>query len=626
MLPTVALYPQVQPHHHLDHYRASDALSLPYDWTNSAFPSSFTTTIPHDGLVKPPPYHSVPRPQFQFPHPVQRLDAHASVDPKPAPKNSAEHALRRKTPNGTLAAGYDGSPADTTVQPPATKHILVSPLESTQSFQPSAALQLDNYLQPSVNQSSAVFSQTSNNNRNNSHHNNTNTPATTTATATATTTTTTTTPLFPGDAISDSNGTGWVCSPNTFPPGFDSSLPLPPQQPQQRFFLPNNPDIPTVLPAALQPCFGPTASGGSGPFGPYWPDGAYVPYRPAALRDSHSDSLSTYPGPPFYNMGQSSFGRPSLSQTANLDPAYLWNQVPTGLTDNNNNQDHTWRSNLGNFAAHHPTQRSLLEASQKQHTLPYQTRQSKPPSTGYAPQPLGNDINAWSGNLFGSGFPPAAVPSRTGSAEFKEKALSWAHGVYVDLLAAIHQARRNSIASGAADGQNLRLLKPTIYPKPPRQPGLDFSSQNNASETPRRNSYISSQYDQQTPKASNGVAGVGRHSFPVQSSPGFLINRHRERPILSQYQQHRAPDAPMTGVGKFPGSTPSMPSHYVKPVSESSSVANAVSALEMLSHLCMESNWEWIDGMLLGGCLAYGLGDYHKAMRWYSRIIVRDET
>ncbi|KAJ6105098.1 hypothetical protein N7523_010172 [Penicillium sp. IBT 18751x] len=30
--------------------------------------------------------------------------------------------------------------------------------------------------------------------------------------------------------------------------------------------------------------------------------------------------------------------------------------------------------------------------------------------------------------------------------------------------------------------------------------------------------------------------------------------------------------------------------------------------------------------MLLGGCLAYGLGDYHKALRWYSRIIARDSS
>lgn len=45
-----------------------------------------------------------------------------------------------------------------------------------------------------------------------------------------------------------------------------------------------------TVPSVLQPPFqylGPTASGveGRGPYGPYWYDGTYVPYRPAALRD-----------------------------------------------------------------------------------------------------------------------------------------------------------------------------------------------------------------------------------------------------------------------------------------------------------------------------------------------------
>src|SRR2546423_2328423 len=42
----------------------------------------------------------------------------------------AEHLLRRKTPHGTIAAGYDATPADKALQLPAAKHILVSPLPS----------------------------------------------------------------------------------------------------------------------------------------------------------------------------------------------------------------------------------------------------------------------------------------------------------------------------------------------------------------------------------------------------------------------------------------------------------------------------------------------------------------
>lgn len=600
MLPTVALFPQVQPHHHLDHYRAHDALNLPYDVDKTAFPASF----PRNDLAKGP-FHSIHRPRLQFPHPVQRLNAHDAIDSsKPGPKNPGEHALRRKTPNGTLAAGYDGTPSDATIQPPATKHILVCPLESGQSLASQTGIQLDSWLQPTLDQSSTtakpmnfppVFNKNDSNRGNN---------------------------VFPGDVIQEPNGTGWIRSLN-YPPGLDSNQAVPLQPSQQRYFLPNGPYVPTVLPAALQPCIGPTASAGSGPYGPYWPDGAYIPYRPAALRDSRFDSPFGQPGPAFYSMGQPSFSRPSLPLSGHSDPAFLWSQAPRGIVDNN--QDPLLKSN---FPPRHSSQRSLLENPHNQHILPYHTRQTKPASVNYSSHQLGNEPLAWSGTPGGSSFPGSGVNSRAANAEFKEKILSWAHGVYVDLLATIHQARRNSIASGAtADGQNSRLLKPSIYPKPPRQPGLDFSSQSQAPETTRHNSYPSSQYDQQTSKA-NGMAPLG-HLLPVHSTQGFPINRHHERPVPSQFQQHRISDTPMVerlrGIGRFPGSL-SASRFSTNLINEGSTSAKAASALEMLSHLCMESNWEWIDGMLLGGCLAYGLGDYHKAMRWYSRIIARDET
>lgn len=50
-----------------------------------------------------------------------------------------------------------------------------------------------------------------------------------------------------------------------------------------------------TVPSVLQPPYqylGPTASGieARGPYGPYWNDGTYVPYRPAALRDPRNYS------------------------------------------------------------------------------------------------------------------------------------------------------------------------------------------------------------------------------------------------------------------------------------------------------------------------------------------------
>jgi tetratricopeptide (TPR) repeat protein len=50
----------------------------------------------------------------------------------------------------------------------------------------------------------------------------------------------------------------------------------------------------------------------------------------------------------------------------------------------------------------------------------------------------------------------------------------------------------------------------------------------------------------------------------------------------------------------------------------------AASALEAITKHCEESKWKWIDGMLLGGCLAYALGDYQKAQNWYKHILTLD--
>ncbi|XDG01885.1 hypothetical protein ABKA04_001500 [Annulohypoxylon sp. FPYF3050] len=53
---------------------------------------------------------------------------------------------------------------------------------------------------------------------------------------------------------------------------------------------------------------------------------------------------------------------------------------------------------------------------------------------------------------------------------------------------------------------------------------------------------------------------------------------------------------------------------------------SAKAALEMLTHLCEQSGWKWIDGMLLGGCLHYGLEHYEQSLEWFQRIISLDET
>ena len=83
-----------------------------------------------------------------------------------------------------------------------------------------------------------------------------------------------------------------------------------------------------------------------------------------------------------------------------------------------------------------------------------------------------------------------------------------------------------------------------------------------------------------------------------------------------------------SGIGwQGPRPNQDMP-HYVSPFQSShagnSPLGKAKDALEMLTTLCEQSGWAWVDGMLLGGCLAYALEEHYKALDWYSKIIALD--
>ncbi|KAL4967925.1 UDP-N-acetylglucosaminyltransferase [Aspergillus stella-maris] len=575
MLPSVAPFPPVQPHHHLNRYHEPESLNGPYGLDNS-FDAPFSTyDFPNNN-----PLQSVPRTRLQYPHPVQRSDLHDPTQSATlALNNVGEHALRRKTPNGTLAAGYDGTPGDMTIQPPATKHILVSQLDSGH-LAPQAGFPMDPWQQSTLDQSSAA--QTFNfppMHKNDLNRGN----------------------AGPEDMSQGFNGISWIRSLNAAPE-MDSVLnqSLPVQLPQQRFYWQNGAYVPTVLPATLQTCIGPTASAGTGPYGPYWPDGAYIPYRPAAFREPRLNPQFANPirrsGPQFFDAGQQPFVGSAPPNNFEIGE---WNQNPLGGFKHD-------AMMKNNFPPRHSDQNSLGN----QRVLPFHTRHQSNSGSGFSSRPPLHEPSAsWSGASGSGGFQNTGpVPgSRASNAEFKEKVLSWAHGVYVDLLASIHRARRNSASNATQDGQQ-RPLKPSIYPKPPRQPGLDFSH-TSAPEFTRHNSYPSSQYDSLALK------------LRFLTRTGLNTNLYRSHHYsVSQFQptgnhlvERLRQSGRMNSISGMPGS-----------LNENTTAVNAASSLELLSHLCMESGWEWIDGMLLGGCLAYGLGDYNKALRWYSRIINRD--
>jgi hypothetical protein len=151
--------------------------------------------------------------------------------------------------------------------------------------------------------------------------------------------------------------------------------------------------------------------------------------------------------------------------------------------------------------------------------------------------------------------------------------LSQAHKAYVDLLSYLQTIRRPHPTKGTS-GHNTspKLL---VYPKPPK-PSLKFSDAPDGKE----------------------IAGMR-----LATEGDRRQDYHAGRNSAPQLQ------------GAF-GNYPSM--------GKATPFAGAKSSLDMLSSLCEQSSWNWIDGIMLGGCLHYGLEQYEEALEWFSRITTLD--
>jgi hypothetical protein len=427
---------------------------------------------------------------------------------------SSEHMLRRKTPNGTLAAGYDGAPVQWSIQPPALKHIVlpVSCASSTKSLgvkMGSVEAQQHMRSPHDVNWSYLLPIETMHS---------------------------TSRPVNQG--VRD--WTRWpplVNGPKTI---FDRT-PIQ-EAPIQHPYDNNAMQIPTVLQPPYQSCSGATASNDDGFYGPYWPDGRFVPYRPAAVRHVNN-GLSQYGVSiqKFPSTANQSFGTGQHDDIEIDGAPFTHSRQP--ITQGELTGQHQ-RFAIGKSVCFEPL---------------------------HAPLPDARD-GLYSGEHRIMYNPPFPLVGRHQNAQFKEKALTWAHSVYIDLLSYLQHTKR-----GAQNSRRLHVLGRSysytgIYPKPPRQ--SSFSS-------PLRN--LASNYTSVEKELSANTA------------------RRSSLPQVDHSNQKRI----------TPGLT---------------CIEDAKRALEMLTNLCQESDWRWIDGLLLGGCLAYALEDFDKALDWYTKIVAIDST
>jgi hypothetical protein len=527
--------------------------------------------------------------------------------------------LRRKTPNGILAAAYDGTSVEQTEKPHASKHILLPVTANEPVLLNSAVFPYGPTQNLPIRTPTAAFNGYAPMNQN------------------------------PQSSHWDASKDSWTNSQNTLP-NFDSMLnQLPVEQDLmyrfygQQFCGAMDPHLHTQL--------APTVSNDQGPYGPYWYDGTFIPYRPAAMRDpryyhhpasnwnsAHQQGyLSKGMGDwqtfnhavpnanlVQHNQFQGSTPLPPIN-AYNIDNTGLEQPLPYGLRSNE----------MPHHTYHHGRDRGLEYPNMNLNTQ-FRQRASHTPHDVHSSRSSSQTTPV--SDLTPISTPLSEFGPNSSNAQLRERVFNWAHTVYIDLLKYLQQTRRASAQNRHANGQPPR---PSIYPKPPRQPGANFSSSSNSNSS--GNTY---ERRVSNPGTSSQMSSAEQDDLTLQNRP-----QHHKRPSLSQSRssslwspsptEQRDPEAQKRASWQQQMSNPALMQLHgqvhdpVRTLRRSSGSITglhpnvspntaAVSALESITKHCDESSWKWIDGMLLGGCLAYALGDYQKALGWYSRILDLD--
>ncbi len=551
--------------------------------------------------------------QQQYARPIRKgsSPAHQLLSSAPYQQDTeaSEHLLRRKTPNGTLAAGYDGSPVEWTKRPHAMKHLLMPmPRTSPTAAFPTALAarsEIGESQGPKPSQSFAARTEKQQYRKQSG--------------------------IYPsGGGLQENLERGMGCRSNgASVPWFDSMLNQSSLQ-AQPFHLGAIQNVPTVLQPMWPPCLGPTSIQTPGPFGPYWPDGAFVPYRPAPLRDPRFQASSS-------NGYVDLFPQTHSVQSDGRE----WSRSDSGYAEFNNagatpftfptpsQHPHMPVDLFRNSAGQEGSDNRTLAPMPRQNGLPNPYRKRPSSWDEKRPHSMSQVYNDFGALSFDSNDASLSLSqdsaTSVGNAQFKEKVLSWAHKVYCSLLASLEQSCRNQ-ANGS---HGVSQSQSSYFPQPPRRPYPSWSSSQS-----RDNSY-SSKGHTHSPSENNGgfqkvSASVTQRTDPHR--PDVYKNGYLSS---SSYALPRSPpedDAPHFGpphnVHHRMLHSSAQPS-YVPPQLTQDNRAHspqtaALYAMEMLHRLCKESGWEWTDGMLLNGCLAYGLCDYEQAREWYLRVVQRD--
>ena len=212
-----------------------------------------------------------------------------------------------------------------------------------------------------------------------------------------------------------------------------------------------------------------------------------------------------------------------------------------------------------------------------------------------------------------------AVHNGTPDGRFRERALAQAHRAYADLLVHLSHSRK---AQHSKPGVGIRPSKMVVFPRPPKQLSSSLS------QTRPRPSHALT--DPVTLQAAQKLVQKPHHSSHTYAFGGRPTDpRSLDLPDAADQQVGGALATPV--MAEILNAPNIQRSHFAgarqQPLLRdvNSPMLSARSSLDILTNLCEHSGWKWTDGMLLGGCLHYGLEHYEEALEWFKRIISLDE-
>ena len=192
---------------------------------------------------------------------------------------------------------------------------------------------------------------------------------------------------------------------------------------------------------------------------------------------------------------------------------------------------------------------------------------------------------------------------------YKEWALHHAHAAYNELLVYLSHSKK---AHHGQAGSGSRSTKMVVYPKLPKTFATSEGSRKLRAGPYAEPSASYSQHLAQKEAAARAAGFGGR----VDPRDLVLGNAHGRAPVTNPSIAVEIISSPHSHMG------PWFAKHH-RGLSETggSPSQNARASLDSLTIICEQTGWKWVDGMLLGGCLHYGLEHYDEALEWFKRIV-----